>query len=210
MAKQSPNILIITSDQQHWRALGFRNDELQTPHLDRLAAEGTVFNRCYTANPTCTPTRASMITGKYPSQHGAWALGTKLPEHEHTVGEDFLAAGYQTALVGKCHLQPLQATAEFSSLEAYPTLQDLDFWRRFHGPFYGFDHVELARNHTDEPHIGQHYAIWLEENGCSNWRDYFRPPTGSNEDQKHTWLKLPAMGQLLRPSSSILGARAVG
>ncbi len=188
MPEQSPNILIITSDQQHWRALGFRNDELQTPHLDRLAAQGIVFNRCYTANPTCTPTRASMITGKYPSQHGAWALGTKLPEDEHTVGEDFSAAGYQTALVGKCHLQPLQGTAEFSSLEAYPTLQDLDFWRDFHGPFYGFDHVELARNHADEAHIGQHYAIWLEENGCSNWRDYFRPPTGSNEDQKHTWL----------------------
>jgi uncharacterized sulfatase len=48
--------------------------------------------------------------------------------------------------------------------------------------------VELARNHTDEAHVGQHYALWLEEKGCHNWRDYFRPPTGNNEGQKRRWL----------------------
>ena len=40
-------------------------------------------------------------------------------------------------------------------------------------PFYGFNHVELARNHTDEAHVGQHYALWMEEKGLSNWRDLF-------------------------------------
>jgi uncharacterized sulfatase len=129
-----------------------------------------------------------MITGKYPSQHGAWALGTKLPETEHTIGEDFTSAGYRTALVGKAHFQPLKGTDEFPSLEAYPVLQDLEFWRKFHGPFYGFEHVELARNHVDEAHVGQHYAIWMEEKGLRNWRDYFRPPTGSNAHQKHRWM----------------------
>jgi uncharacterized sulfatase len=128
-----------------------------------------------------------MITGKYPSQHGAWSLGTKLLESEHTVGEDFISAGYHTALVGKAHFQQLQGTDDYPSLESYPTLQDLDFWRRFNEPFYGFEHVELARNHTDEAHVGQHYAIWLEEKGCDNWRDYFRSPTGNNDTQKRTW-----------------------
>jgi uncharacterized sulfatase len=66
-------------------------------------------------------------------------------------------------------------------------MQDLDFWRTYHGPFYGFEHVELARNHTDEAHVGQHYAIWMEERGCENWRDYFRPPTGNNPDQRRNW-----------------------
>ncbi|MHC4592768.1 MAG: sulfatase-like hydrolase/transferase [Planctomycetota bacterium] len=183
-----PNILLITSDQQHWNTVGCLNPEVKTPNLDRLAAEGTMFTRAYTVNPTCTPARASMITGKYPSQHGAWALGTKLPETEHTIGEDFAAAGYRTALVGKAHFQPLKGTDEFTSLEAYPVLQDLEFWRKFHGPFYGFEHVELARNHADEAHVGQHYAIWMEEKGLGNWRDYFRPPTGSNASQKHKWL----------------------
>jgi uncharacterized sulfatase len=183
-----PNILVITSDQQHWSTLGFLNPEIKTPALDSLASEGTVFSRAYCPNPTCTPTRASMLTGTYPSQHGAWALGTKLPESEPTVGPIFAGAGYRTGLVGKAHFQPLKGTDEFPSLEAYPTLQDLDFWREFHGPFYGFDHVELARNHTDEAHVGQHYAIWMEEKGLANWRDYFRPPTGTNSSQRRKWL----------------------
>ncbi len=182
------NILLITSDQQHWNTLGQFNPEIQTPALDRLAAQGTTFTRAYCPNPTCTPTRSSMITGKYPSQHGAYSLGTKLPESETTVGEIFSAAGYRTALVGKAHFQPLQSTEEFPSLEAYPKLQDLDFWGDFEGPFYGFDHIELARNHTDEAHVGQHYALWMEEKGLSNWRDYFLQPTGHVETQRRKWL----------------------
>ncbi len=182
------NILLITSDQQHWNTLGQFNPEIQTPELDRLAAQGTTFTRAYCPNPTCTPTRSSMITGKYPSQHGAYSLGTKLPESEGAVGEIFSEAGYRTALVGKAHFQPLQSTDEYPSLEAYPTLQDLDFWADFEGPFYGFDHIELARNHTDEAHVGQHYALWMEEKGLSNWRDYFLQPTGRVESQRHKWL----------------------
>ncbi|MFK7801426.1 MAG: sulfatase [Anaerolineae bacterium] len=181
------NILLITSDQQHWNTLGQLNPEVKTPNLDRLAKSGMTFTRAYCPNPTCSPTRASIITGKYPSQHGCWSLGTKLSEEEHTVGGDFMAAGYRTALVGKAHFQPLRGTDQYPSLESYPILQDLDFWRTFDEPFYGFDHVELARNHTDEAHVGQHYALWLEEKGCENWRDYFRSPTGNNDDQVRTW-----------------------
>ncbi|HQD40006.1 MAG: sulfatase-like hydrolase/transferase [Firmicutes bacterium] len=186
MAEQL-NILLITSDQQHFNTLGCLNPEVRTPNLNRLAREGTLFTRAYCPNPTCTPTRASMITGKYPSQHGAWSLGTKLPESELTVGEIFSKAGYRTALVGKAHFQPLASTEEYPSLESYPIMQDLDFWRSFQGPFYGFDYVQLARNHADEAHVGQHYALWLEEQGLCNWREYFRPPTGTNSDQKHKW-----------------------
>ncbi len=181
------NVLLITSDQQHWRTLGQNNPEIQTPALDKLAAQGSTFTRAYCPNPTCTPTRSSLITGKYPSQHGAWSLGTKLPETEPTIGELYNAAGYRTALVGKAHFQPLQSTAEYPSLEAYPTLQDLDFWQDFTGPFYGFDHIELARNHTDEAHVGQHYALWMEEKGLSNWRDYYLQPTGHVTAQRRKW-----------------------
>lgn len=183
-----PNILLITSDQQHWNTIGAFNEEIHTPNLDRLVKEGTTFSRAYCPNPTCTPTRSSIITGMYPSQHGAWTLGTKLLEDRHTVGEDFNKNGYQTALIGKAHFQPLHGTDEYPSLEAYPLLQDLDKWREFKGPFYGFDHVELARNHTNEAHVGQHYAIWMEEKGCKNWRDYFLPPTGTMDKSiLHKW-----------------------
>ena len=75
-----PNILLITSDQQHWSTLGALNPRISTPALDRLCAEGMQFDRAYCPNPTCSPTRASLITGQYPSRHGCWAIGVKLPE----------------------------------------------------------------------------------------------------------------------------------
>ena len=168
-----PNILLITSDQQHYDTLGVTNPRIQTPALDRLAAEGTRFGRAYCPNPTCTPTRASILTGMYPSQHGAWTLGTKLFEDVPVLGDHLRRAGYGTSLIGKAHFQPLASRPGMESIECQPLLRDLDFWRKWHGPWYGFEHVETARNHAGESHAGQHYAIWMEENGLANWRDYF-------------------------------------
>jgi len=168
-----PNILLVTSDQHHFSALGAVNPKIKTPALDRLCRGGVRFDRAYCCNPTCTPARASIITGMYPSQHGAWSLGTKLFEDVPTVGDALATAGYRTALVGKAHFQPLASRPGMESIEAQPTLRDLDFWRGFKGPWYGFEHVETARMHCCESHAGGHYALWLEEKGLENWRDYF-------------------------------------
>ncbi|MEM6459207.1 MAG: sulfatase-like hydrolase/transferase [Planctomycetota bacterium] len=172
-----PNLLLITSDQQHFATLGTHNPKIRTPNLDRLAAKGVNFTRAYCPNPTCTPTRASILTGMYPSAHGAFTLGTKLDESVPVLGDALRGLGYRSSLIGKAHFQPLKSTPECESVESYPTLRDLDFWRTFndrHTPWYGFDHVELTRNHTDEGHAGQHYGLWLEEQGLANWRDYFQ------------------------------------
>ncbi|MBP1916924.1 sulfatase [Lederbergia galactosidilytica] len=185
---KKPNILLITSDQQHFNTIGAFNSEISTPNLDRLVHEGTTFQRAYCPNPTCTPTRASIITGMYPSQHGAWSLGTKLLEDRLTVGEIFRKHDYQTALIGKAHFQPTNSTEEYPSIESYPLLSDLTYWKNFNESFYGFNHVELARNHTNEHLVGQHYALWLEEKGCLNWRDYFLAPTGQMDpNEKYKW-----------------------
>ena len=181
------NILLITSDQHHHMCMGYNNPKIKTPNLDRLAEMGIIFDRTYCPNPTSTPTRCSLITGKYPSQHGAWSLGMKMDEKVPTVGEYFQAAGYRTSLIGKAHFQPLQGTEDYPTCEAYPVLQDLDFWKKFNGPYYGFDHVELTRNHTDEAHVGQHYALWMEENGAKDWRNWFQKPTGTHESQHNIW-----------------------
>ncbi len=141
---------------------------------------GVNFSRAYCPNPTCTPTRASIITGMYPSYHGAWTLGTKLPEDVPTLGQYLKQAGYWNALIGKAHFQPLKNTPDCKSIESYPLLRDLDFWREFNEkgtPWYGFDHVETCRNHAHEGHAGQHYAIWLEEQGLKDWREYFAKRT---------------------------------
>jgi len=189
MPQPRPNILLITSDQQHWNTLGVTNDQIRTPHLDRLVREGMHLERAYCNNPTCSPSRSTIITGLYPSWHHCWALGTKLPEDVPTVGEIFQQHGYHTSLIGKAHFQPLASTAEQSSLECQPKLRDLEFWRNFHGPWYGFAHVEVARNHADESHVGQHYAIWMEKNGLKDWRRYFAPwpPTADAPKREHRW-----------------------
>lgn len=184
-----PNILLITSDQQHWDTLGVSNPQIKTPALDRLANEGVQFTRAYCSNPTCSPSRASIITGMYPAWHHCWTIGVKLPEDVPAVGDILQEKGYSTTLIGKAHFQPLGSTPESSSLESQPTLRDLEFWRRFHGPWYGFEHVEVARNHADESHVGQHYAIWMEENGLKNWADYFQdwPPNPEKPEKRGSW-----------------------
>jgi arylsulfatase A-like enzyme len=183
-----PNILLITSDQQHWSTLGAFNNEISTPNLDRLVKEGTTFKRAYCPNPTCTPTRNSIISGLYPSQHGAWALGTKMFESVPTIGDHFIEHGYRTALIGKAHFQPLASTVEYPSLESRPLIYDSEYWRDFDEKFYGFEHVELTRNHTNRPNVGMHYMNWLEDNGCTNWRDYFKAPVGTmSEDDEFNW-----------------------
>lgn len=180
--KKAPNILLITSDQQSWDAINCHDNTIKTPNLDRLVKAGISFERAYTCNPVSTPTRASMITGMYPSQHGAYALGTKLMENVPTIGDYLNEIGYDTYLVGKAHFMPLAGNASFPTLEGYPILQDLDFWRKFHGPFYGFNHIDLARNHGDEGHVGQHYALWMMEKLKSEgrdsleWQNWFRAP----------------------------------
>ncbi|MBD2863265.1 sulfatase family protein [Paenibacillus oceani] len=188
LSGSKPNFLFITSDQQHWNTIGAFHDEIRTPHLDRLVREGTTFGRAYCPNPTCTPTRSSIITGMYPSQHGAWTLGTKLAEDRVTVGELLQKADYRTALIGKAHFQPVFSTEEYPSLEGKEKLHDFEFWKTFTGPYYGFERAEMVRNHTNEWLVGQHYALWMEEKGCLNWRDYFTPPIGTMDpNELYCW-----------------------
>jgi len=189
MANDRLNVLLITSDQQHWDTLGVINSRIQTPALDRLTTEGTRFERAYCNNPVCSPSRSTIITGLYPSWHGCWTIGVKLGEDVPTVGDIFRNHGYGTTLIGKAHFHPLTSRPGEESLECQPVLRDLDFWRDFHGPWYGFEHVEVARNHADEAHVGQHYAIWMEEQGLVNWRDYFQPwpPDPDAARRAHTW-----------------------
>lgn len=185
-----PNILLITSDQHHYMAMGYNNPRLKTPNLDRLAKEGAIFDRAYCPNPVCSPSRASIITGLYPSHHHCWTIGVKLPEDVPTVGEQFDENGYYTSLIGKAHFQPLRSQPGSESIETSEhNREHLDFWKDFHGPFYGFKHVELARNHGDEYHVGAHYALWMEEKGLKNWEQYFRewPPNPNEERREYSW-----------------------
>ncbi len=102
-----PNILFIFSDQQHWQAVGFEDPSFQTPNLDRLASEGTVFINSFCTTPQCPPSRSSLMTGLYPSKTGVLgnigAAGGN-PLQMRTIGAMLQEAGYRTVYFGKWHL----------------------------------------------------------------------------------------------------------
>jgi len=112
-ADERPNILILMTDQQRFDALGcYGCDAIETPNLDRLAREGALFERCYSPCPICTPSRASMLTGKSVPGHGVYKLHDILAEDELLLPHRLQALGYETSLVGKLHVSGLWREAE--------------------------------------------------------------------------------------------------
>lgn len=103
---ERPNVIMIMSDDQGWGDVGFNgNDEIKTPHLDRMAANGVRFDRFYASSPLCSPTRGSCLTGRYPFRFGVLAAHTGgMRVGEITVAEVLKAEGYATGFFGKWHL----------------------------------------------------------------------------------------------------------
>jgi len=100
-----PNVLYIMTDQQRWDTVGASGNSLiQTPNLDRLAAGGANFTRFYTAAFPCSPSRATLITGRHSHSHGVWTNDALLDPSVRTLGEVSRDAGYDTAWIGKWHL----------------------------------------------------------------------------------------------------------
>jgi choline-sulfatase len=104
-----PNILLIMTDQQRWDALGCVSDWMQTPNMDRIAAEGVRFTQCIANSPVCIPTRRTMATGQYCHNTGVWYTGnTTLDPDTPTWMNAIREAGYRTSLFGKTHLNAAQ------------------------------------------------------------------------------------------------------
>jgi arylsulfatase A-like enzyme len=102
---KKPNIIFFFTDQQRWDTCGCYGQELPiTPHLDKMAAQGVRFNHAYTCQPVCGPARASLQTGKYPTEVGCFRNDIMLPGDEKTVAAHFNEYGYDTAYIGKWHL----------------------------------------------------------------------------------------------------------
>ena len=101
-----PNILVLVADDAGWRDVGaYGNDVIRTPNVDRLAETGLTYERAFLTTPQCSPSRISMLTGKYPHATGAEDLHMPLPEHE-TILPTYLRreAGYLTGIMRKRHL----------------------------------------------------------------------------------------------------------
>ncbi len=132
---ERPNVVIFLADDLGWSDPAFRGGPIETPGLDRLAAEGVALHRFYTT-PICSPTRAALMTGRDPMRLGvAYAVlmpwrNNGIHPDEHFMPQSFRAAGYQTAMVGKWHLGHAQQTY-------HPNERGFDH-------FYGHLHTEVG------------------------------------------------------------------
>jgi arylsulfatase A-like enzyme len=151
-----PNFVFILTDQQRRDSLGcYGNPLARTPAIDALAAGGIAFDQAYTANVICSPSRASIMTGRYPRCHGLATNGMKLDEREITLPQTLCEHGYRTAAVGKIHLAPLQETDPQMAAEkaAYCSPESEGFWEaggELPLPYYGFQEVRLCNGHGDD------------------------------------------------------------
>lgn len=103
--KDRPNIVFIIADDMGWADVGYHGSEIETPNIDRLAAEGVRFNQHYVM-PTCTPTRIGLMTGRYPSRYGVTSpdYGKLFDDDTVTVAEALRRSGYATSISGKWHM----------------------------------------------------------------------------------------------------------
>lgn len=136
-----PNIVFIVADDLGWGDVGFLGSEIMTPNLDRLSTEGIILERFYTA-PICTPTRAGLLTGRYPDRFGLrnnvlrpW-VDVGLHASEVLLPEMLAKAGYQDrAVIGKWHLG-------HSKVEYHPLRRGFTyFYGHYNGAIDYFDHT---------------------------------------------------------------------
>ena len=146
---RGPNVLLITADDLGWRdPSSYGNPDVETPSIDRLAAEGMRFTRAFVAASSCSSSRASLTTGQYPHTHGVTGLSHRHPSRmlspaTHAQLADVLAdAGYRTGLAGKWHVAPYLPTGWYGYDERMGGLMDM--WIRDIAPVLEFVGVRPA------------------------------------------------------------------
>ena len=112
LGQARPNIVLAMADDQGWGETGYnRHPYLKTPTLDRMAASGLRFDRFYSAAPNCSPTRASILTGRHPNRSGVFAPNHSTRPEEISIARILRAAGYRTGHFGKWHVGAVKATS---------------------------------------------------------------------------------------------------
>ncbi|MEP3481056.1 MAG: arylsulfatase [Fuerstiella sp.] len=152
-AESSPNVIVILTDDQGWGDLSFHgNDNLATPHIDKLAKTGVSFDRFYVC-PVCSPTRAEFLTGRYHGRCGVYSTsagGERLNLGERTIAEHFKDNGYRTGCYGKWH--------NGTQFPYHPMARGFD-------EYYGFC----------SGHWGHYYSPLIDKNGTISRGNGFLP-----------------------------------
>ncbi|MHA1698240.1 MAG: sulfatase family protein [Promethearchaeota archaeon] len=125
--REKPNIIICLCDQLHGQALGCAGDtNAITPNIDKFARESIYFTNAVAGIPVCTPSRACLITGKYPLTHGVFLNDVYLQQDPNSIARIFSRAGYSTAYIGKWHLDGHGSRSLYIPRERR---QGFDYWK---------------------------------------------------------------------------------
>ncbi len=187
-----PNIVIMIADDLGWNDIGaYGNRFVQTPNIDGLAAHGLRYDNVFLTSSSCSPSRASILTGRYPHSNGLMHLHQALPATEVTVAQPLGDAGYHTVAVGKWHIgrEPKQQFSQvrearegsgtgdwITALRERPENKPFFFWlasRDPHRPWnraddptgfpYEPDHVPVPEGMVDGPATRNEVASYLGE-----------------------------------------------
>jgi arylsulfatase A-like enzyme len=162
-----PNLIVILTDDQGYGDLSCMGaTDLATPHLDAMAAQGVRFTDWYSNSPVCSPSRASLLTGRYPGNAGVRSIlaghrtATGLPPHVPTLATALKPLGYRTAMAGKWHLGV--------SEECRPNRHGFDRWFGFlAGCIDYYSHIFYWGMNFPGPGVNPTHDLW--EDGTETW-----------------------------------------
>lgn len=174
-----PNVLCFVGDQLRFDAFSCTgHPAVRTPHVDRLAAAGVRFERCYTVQPMCMATRSTWLTGLTPRGHHVRCNGIPLDSRLPTMTEALRRTGFHTHSIGKIHANPWMPHDRFGLDELDPAewpeaiqLWDADRITDLPVPYYGFESVDLLCGWTSGD-----YGRWLRRHE-PNFRELVSPGT---------------------------------
>lgn len=226
-AAEKPNIIVIVADDLGYADVGFRGSPIETPSLDRLAAEGLELSRFYTT-PICSPTRAALMTGRDSVRMGV-ALSVIMPwdnigvhTSERFMSEAFRDAGYQTAIMGKWHLGHSQQSFHPNNRGFDHFYGHLHTEVGFYPPFANLGGKDFQRNGKSIDDQGyETYLLADETTKFLRGRDKKRPfflylpflaphePLDAPEELKQKYADLPDERAPARSPSDAMSERAI-
>jgi len=153
---QKTNVIFILTDQWRASAFGYAGDpNVKTPQIDRFAQEAVNFTNAVSVCPVCTPYRASLLTGRYPTSTGMFLNDLYLPSEEWCMAEIFKSAGYNTAYLGKWHLD---GHGRFNNVMP-ERRQGFDFWKALECS-HDYNKMPYYENDSPEMKYWDEYSPW--------------------------------------------------
>ncbi|MEM0968384.1 MAG: sulfatase-like hydrolase/transferase [Verrucomicrobiota bacterium] len=208
---ERPNIVLVMTDDQGWGQTGYQNHPLlKTPNLDAMAGNGLRFDRFYAAAPVCSPTRASVFTGRNNDRTGVFSHGYALRNEEKTLGAALRDAGYATGHFGKWHLNGLRGVGApvLGDDPHSPGAYGFDTWITVtnffdFNPLMGHDDGEFREYQGESSEIIVDQALRFMEANKESGKPFFvviwygspHDPFEASEEDRAPFASLPEAGQ---------------